>query len=74
MENNEPSMLVKLKKVYDEIGQDMQYFKYGLNTVKMLSEQGQKAESIACYLVLHCGVYAEHHKIVEALIKNKIGD
>lgn len=69
---DEPSMLVKLKKVYDEIGQDMQYFQTGLNFVKMLAEQGHKAETIACYLVLHCGVYAHHDKIKEALIKHEI--
>lgn len=66
------SLLPKLKKVYDEIGQDMQYFQTGLNFTKMLVEQGHSAESISCYLVLHCGVYADHHDIKAALIKHGV--
>lgn len=65
-------ILPKLKKVYDDIGQDMQFFKTGLNFTKILVSQGHSAESIASYLVLHCGVYANHFEIKDTLIRHDI--
>lgn len=72
--NNDESLLSKLKKVYDEVGQDMQYFKTGLNFVRMLSDQGHNAESITAYLHLHCGFYAGNEVTKAALIKFGIVD
>ncbi len=67
-------ILSKLKKVYDEVGQDMEYFQTGLNVVKMLVDQGHNAESITCYLKLHCGVYADQNEVKASLIKHGIVD
>lgn len=73
MKNETPDLLLaKLKKVYDEVGQDMQYFQTGLNVVRMLVEQGHNAESITAYLHLHCGVYAGNQEVKASLIKHGI--
>ena len=62
----------KLKLVYEDLQQDWEHFNMAHGTVTMLINQGHNAESIACYLQLHCGFYAFVPDTIESLLKHGI--
>lgn len=65
----------KLKQSWENICKDLDLQvndEQCISVITFLKEQNHKAESIACYLTLHCGVYAYVPDVANKLIEYKI--